>query len=103
MKDPVRELVEDLSNHGQPSLAWVLRFGAGGGDPVARAWTLSRSPQDMLTLLRASAHPALEAAQRVFAAPVLFESSDLDVVRSDAIRRVVTSPPKFAEVLGTKV
>ncbi len=102
MKDPVCELVEELRAHGAPSLAWSLRWGEGGRDPVACAWGRSCSPQHMVALLRVSAHPALGEALRVCNAPVLFEGSDVDRVRSEAIRRIVPTPPTFAELVPSK-
>jgi hypothetical protein len=36
--DPIDELLRDLRADGRPSLAWVVRWSQGGGDPVANAW-----------------------------------------------------------------
>lgn len=55
-KDPIGELNDDLHERGQPSLAWMVRWG-GGGDPVQAAWGASRSSGEMIRLLEFADRP----------------------------------------------
>lgn len=98
MRDPIAELLEDLTQHGSPSLAWTLRWGQGGVDPVLSAWNASRSPQHMVALLQACRHPRAADALATLRAPLLFANSDSDRVRSDALRRLVCTPPAFEQL-----
>jgi hypothetical protein len=101
VSDPIEELVHALDSEGKPSLAWVVKWSEAGGDPVAAAWTRSRNPSAMLLVLTLGRHPARAAAQRVWDAPIFFETSDVDRVRSDAIRTLVATPPTLEALIAS--
>jgi hypothetical protein len=100
MRDPIQELVDALESGGKPSLAWVIRWSAGGRDPVDAAWGRSFTADAMIRLLELAGHPALAAARRIALAPVFWETTDSDRVRCDAIRRRVDVPPTLDELIA---
>ncbi len=94
------ELVRALESEGKPRFAWVVRWSSDGREPVAAAWSRSWSPTDLARLLELASHPASVPARKVLLAPILFESTDTDRARCDAIRRLVPVPPTLSELLA---
>lgn len=99
MRDPIGELVEALDKDGKPTLAWTIRWSGHGEEPVRAAWQRAWSPADMVRVLVLGNHPLAREAQRVASARALFEGSDVDRVRADAIRRLVVDPPDLATLM----
>jgi hypothetical protein len=99
MNDPIHDLVLELEATGKPTLAWIVRWSANGAEPVSAAWKKSRSPRDMLRILEWVGHKDVGAVQSILRAPIFWDSTDVDRVRSEAIRRSVTVPPTLDELL----
>jgi hypothetical protein len=53
----------------------------------------------MVRLLLRVRHQAHAGAQRLVLTPILFQTTDVDRVRSDAIRNIVPEPPTLPEVV----
>jgi len=102
MRDPIAELVTALDNEGKPRFVWVVRWSLGERDPVAVAWERSCSPPDLVRLLEIAAHPAITAAREILRAPFLWDSTDRDRARAEAIRRLVPVPPTLSELLAAR-
>jgi hypothetical protein len=49
--DPIRELAEAVEAGAQPPVAWAMRWGSDGRDPVAAAWAASVDVEAMGTVL----------------------------------------------------
>ena len=97
--DPITELFRSLTSTGKPTLAWVVRWSEGGHDPVAAAWRVSWTPTDMARVLERVSHAALPVVHEILRAPALWASTDIDVARSAAIRRLVPVPPTLTELM----
>jgi hypothetical protein len=123
-RDPIVQLVWDLERDGRPSLAWVVRWSAGGAEPVAAAWSASRAPLHMAKLLervgwpspvavpweRASARAALRLVRGEGPAATLDAAlTEYALVReehyaalADRIRRAVPQPPTLAQLVAAR-
>jgi hypothetical protein len=103
--DPLLELLTALEATGRPPLPWVVRWSAGGRDPLHEAWRHTGSDWAMLqVLLRVG---GLESARYVAA----YDAADAWArARSrhpaphpvSAIRRAVPTPPTLAELLAAR-
>jgi hypothetical protein len=56
----------------------------------------------MVRLLEWTGHEALAVVRPILRAPILWASTDTDLARCDAIRRLVPVPPTLGELLAPR-
>jgi hypothetical protein len=99
-RDPIAELVEAMARDGRPSLAWVLRWSAGGVEPVAAAWHATRDSDSMESLLARARPSSLAAATNVLErelGPGWYHRNASEI--APVLRRAVPVPPTLGDLL----
>lgn len=98
--DPIAELWTALRRGEQPALPWVVRWSAGGREPVAAAWEVARDADAMEALLAyadPSAHAAATRHVERTLGPGWYHRAASEI--APELRRAVPVPPALGALL----
>lgn len=95
-RDPLADLVEVLTEIGQPPEGWVERWSQDGA-PIEAAWNASRDPVAMRDLLRLAHYPDMQTVEAIVGEASRSGAAGEEV--AEDVRRAVPMPPSMDELL----